>query len=149
VWSGHPRPGMPALDHQTATPMKTALLSLLVALLASACSQKPEPTATSGTPQFSVSAGDIITSSVEVVAGRVLASPTQETAVVHIEFSKARAEAFRKFTNEHVDQKVQIVVGTNVVSEPVIRTEIPGGKIEVHFSSPEEARAFAASLSQK
>jgi preprotein translocase subunit SecD len=129
--------------------MKSALLSLLVALLASACSQRTEPTATTGTPRFSVSSGDIITSSVEVVAGRVLASPTQETAVVHIEFSKARAEAFRRFTNEHLDQKVQIVVGRNVVSEPVIRTEIPGGKIEVHFSSPEEARAFAASLSQK
>ena len=129
--------------------MKNALLSLVVALLASACSQKPETTTPTGTPRFSVAAGDIATSSVEVVTGRVLASPTQETAVVHIEFSKARAEAFRKFTKEHLDEKVQIMVGTNVVSEPVIRTEIPGGKIEVHFSSPEEARAFAASLSQK
>ena len=129
--------------------MKNALLSVVVALLVSACSQKPEPTATTGTPQFSVSAGDIITSSVEVVAGRVLSSPTQETAVVHIEFSKAQAEAFRKFTRDHLDKQVQIVVGSKVVSEPVIRAEIPGGQIEVHFSSPEEAQAFAASLSQK
>jgi len=31
----------------------------------------------------------------------------------------------------------------------VIRSEIPGGKIDVSFSSAEEAQAFAASLTQK
>jgi preprotein translocase subunit SecD len=115
--------------------MKNALLSLAIMLFVAACSPKSERTST-GTPQFSVAASDV-------------ASASAESAVVHIEFSKAKAEAFRKFTKENLDQKIQVVVGTKVVAEPVIRSEIPGGKIDVSFSSAEEAQKFAASLSQK
>jgi preprotein translocase subunit SecD len=118
--------------------MKNTLLSLATILLVTACSPKSERASTDSTvtPQFSVAAGDV-------------ASASADSSVVHIEFSKAKAEAFRNFTKEHVDQKVQVVVGTKVVAEPVIRSEIPGGKIDVSFSSAEEARAFSASLSHK
>ena len=134
-----------------APPMKNLFVTFAIVLLVAACSQKHESTATTSTgmPQFSVAARDITAASTEVVTGRVLSSPTQETAVVHIEFSKAKAEAFRKFTRDHLDKQVQVVVGTKVVAEPVIRSEIPGGKIEVHFSSPDEAQEFVASLIQE
>ena len=115
--------------------MKNALLGLAIMLFVTACSPKSERAGT-GTPRFSVVASDIT-------------SASAESAVVHIEFSKARAEAFRKFTKEHLDQKIQVVVGTKVVAEPAVRSEIPGGKIDVSFSSPEDAQAFAASLSEK
>lgn len=113
--------------------MKNTLLSLAIILFMTACSPQAESTST---PQFSVAAGDIT-------------SASAEATVVHIEFTKPKAEAFRKFTKEHVNQKIQVVVGTKVVAEPVIRTEIPSGKIDVSFSSAEEAQKFAASWSQK
>jgi preprotein translocase subunit SecD len=104
-------------------------------LFVTACSPKSERIST-GTPQFSVAADDITSTSIE-------------STVVQIEFSNAKAEAFRKFTKDHLDQKIQVIVGTKVVAEPVIRSEIPGGKIAVSFSSSEEAQAFADKLSQK
>ena len=129
--------------------MKYATLSLMLALTVSACSHKTESTPNAGSTQFSIAAGDVVSTSVEVVTGRVPSSPTQEMAVVHLEFSGAKAAAFRQFTKDHINQKVQIMVGTNVVEEPVIRAEIPSRKIELSFSSPEEARAIADSLSKK
>jgi preprotein translocase subunit SecD len=118
--------------------MKNTLLSFFIILLVTACSPKSERASTTSTvtPQFPVAAGDVL-------------SATADSTVVHIEFSKAKAEAFRTFTKEHVDQKIQVVVATKVVAEPVIRSEIPGGKIDVSFSSAEKAQAFAASLSHK
>jgi len=132
--------------------MKHTTIGLILVLFTSACSQKPQstPNTTSGgTPQFLIAAGDVARTSVEVVTGRVPSSPTQEMAVVNLELSSAKAAAFRQFTKDHLNQKVQILVGTKVVEEPVIRAEIPGPKMELMFSSPDEARAVAASLSRK
>jgi hypothetical protein len=111
--------GRLGLDNYTSI-MKSALLSLAIILIVTACSPKAERTST-GTPQFSVVAGDIT-------------SASAESEVVHIEFSKAKAEALRKFTKEHLNQKIQVVVGTNVVAEPVVRSEIPGGQTESEMS---------------
>ena len=97
--------------------MKTTILSLLLILFASACSHKTESSVTADTSQFPMAAGEVVSTSVEVVTGRLPSSPTQETAVVHLEFSRAKAAEFRKFTREHLNQKVQIMVGTNVVQE--------------------------------
>jgi len=69
--------------------------------------------------------------------------------VVYIELSGAKAAEFRQFTKDHIKQKVQILVGTKVVEEPIIQTEIPSPKIELIFSSPDEARAIADTLSKK
>src|SRR5262245_25761543 len=107
------------------TRMKNTLLSLIVVLFLPACSTKTTPTSSAGTRQFTIKPADVASASVTAPA------PTQQKAVVHVEFSKAQAEGFRKFTKEHLDQKVQILVGTKVVAEPVIRSEIPGGKIEL------------------
>jgi preprotein translocase subunit SecD len=113
--------------------MKNTLLTLAIISTLTACSPKSEST---GTPQFTLAAADI-------------ASASSDASVVHVEFSKAKTEAFRQFTKEHLNQKIQVVVGSKVVAEPVIRTEIPLGKIDVSFSSAEEAQKFAASVSQK
>jgi preprotein translocase subunit SecD len=126
--------------------MKTIILSLVLVLFVSACSRK----AATGTPQFSIAAGDVVgAASVEIVTGRVPSSPTQETAVVHLQFSSAKAAEFRQFTKDHLNQKVQILVGTKVVEEPVIRAEIPSPKIELMFSSSNEAQVVTDSLSKK
>ncbi len=115
--------------------MKNTLLSLAVLLSVTACSPKSEHNSTS-IPQFSVVASDVT-------------SASTESEVVHLEFSKDKAQAFRRFTKEHLNQKIQVIVGKKVVAEPVVRSEIPGGKIDVSFSSAEDARAFAAKLVKK
>jgi len=128
---------------------------LILVLFASACSHKTESSVTTesnvttGSTQFSIAAGDVASTSVEVVTNRVASSPTQETAVVHLEFSAAKAAEFRQFTKNHLNQKVQIMVGEKVVAEPVIRAELPSPNLYLNFSSPEEARAVADSLNKK
>jgi preprotein translocase subunit SecD len=129
--------------------MKITTLSLLIVLFASACSQKSQNAVSTGTSEFPISAGDVVTTSVEVVTGRVPSSPTQQTALVHLQFSPAKAAEFRKFTREHLNQQVQITIGTNVVAEPVIRAELSSPKIELGFPTAEKAQAVADSLSKK
>ena len=126
--------------------MKNTTISLLLVLFVSACSHKTEST---GSTEFSIAAGDVVSTSVETVTGRVPSSPTQEMSVVHVELSDAKSTEFRQFTKDHLNQKVQIMVGTNVVEEPVIRAEISSPKIELMFSSPDKAQAVADSLSKK
>lgn len=132
--------------------MKPALLGLIVVLIASGCSQKTETTVgttASVPPQFAIVPGNVVTAWVQVVTGRVPSIPTQQVAVVRLELSGAEAARFQKFTKDHLNQKVQIVVGTNVVEEPVIAAEIPGPEIELMLPSPSRARAIAEALSKK
>jgi len=121
----------------------------MLVLLTSVCASKAQSDPPSIKPQFVIMAGDVVSTSVEVVTGRVPASPTQEMSVVHLEFSSAKAAELRQFTKDHLNQQVQIMVGTNVVQEPMIRAEIPGAKIDLMYSSPEKAQAIAALLSKK
>ena len=135
--------------------MKNTIIGLLLILFVSACSHKTEGIVTTdsnvatNTPQFSMVAGDVISTSVENVTGRMPSSPTQEMSVVHIELSGAKAAEFRQFTKDHINQKVQILVGAKIVEEPNIRSEMPSPKIELEFSSPDEAQTIAHTLSNK
>jgi hypothetical protein len=49
--------------------------------------------------------------------------------IFHLALSDARAIDFRAFTQQHLGHKVQIVLGTNVVAEPIIRSEVTNGMI--------------------
>ena len=135
--------------------MKNTTLSLLLVLFVSACSHKTESIITTGngvatnTPQFSVVAGDVVSSSVETVTGHTSASPTQVQYMVHIELSDAKGAEFRKFTKDHVGQQVQILVGTKVVQEPMIAAEIVRPKIDLLYSTSAEAQSIADLLSKK
>jgi preprotein translocase subunit SecD len=129
--------------------MKNTTLSLLLVLFLSACSHKTESSVAPGSTEFSIAAGDVVTTSVEAVTGRRPSSPTQEMYAVRVTLSGAKSAAFRQFTKDHLNQEVQIMIGTNVVQQPVIRAEISSPKIELMFSSPDEARAIADSLSKK
>ena len=126
--------------------MKNTTIGLLLVLFVSACSHK---TTSTGLTEFSIAAGDVVSTSVETVTGRVPSSPTQTMSVVHVELSGAKSAEFRQFTKDHLNQKVQIMVGTDVVEEPVIRAEIASPKIELMFSSPDKAQAIADSLGKK
>lgn len=64
------------------------------------------------------------------------AAPQGEYAV-QLGLSSARAADFQKFTQSHLNQKVQIVMGKNVVGEPVIDSEVTNGKIVLHCPAGE------------
>jgi preprotein translocase subunit SecD len=123
--------------------MKNTTLSLILVLLVSACSHKTDGSATSSSIQFSIAASDVSAAVVLTRAGSTTA------AVVDVHFSSSKAAEFRKFTEAHLNQQVQILVGTNVVAEPVIRAAITGGKVQLHFATREEAQAVADSLTKK
>ena len=69
--------------------------------------------------------------------------------MVHVELSGAKGGDFRKFTKDHVGQQVQIVVGTKVVQEPMIAAEIVSPKMDLLYSSKDEAQSVADLLSKK
>jgi len=124
--------------------IKQAVAFLAFALLAAACSQKTE--SATGKPQFAIAAGDL---AVPAEVGTNGAGSGHDTIVVHLQFSAARTEAFRKFTHEHMNQQTQLVVGSKVVAEPYVVTEISDGKADLDFSSLEQARAVMDSLEKK
>ena len=123
--------------------MKTLILSLFVIAGFSACSPDPTSADSSETPQFAIAPADVSNASIVI-------SPLQgQMTVVRVEFSEAKAEAFRKFTKKHLDRQIQVMVGTQVVAEPIIRAEIPGGVVELRFPSPVEAQTVVTSLTQQ
>ena len=103
----------------------------------------------SGIPQFVISPADITSVSAKVVTGRYPAEPKRETAVVQMEFSNAKAAEFRIFTRSHTNEFVWILIGTNIVARPVIGAEVTSGKFELGYTSLDEARKVADSLTKK
>lgn len=63
--------------------------------------------------------------------------PAQAEYHVQLGLSSARATDFQKFTQLHVNQKVQIVLGTNVVAEPMFRSKVTNGVILLHCPASE------------
>jgi preprotein translocase subunit SecD len=133
--------------------MKNTTIGLLLVLFVSACSHKTESTPTTSTdgstPQFSIAASDVSSASVQIATNSPNLVAAQKTALVDVHLSTNAAADFQKFTQAHLNQKVQILVGTNVVSEPVIRAAISSGELPLSFSTPEEAQAVVDSLSKK
>ena len=123
--------------------MKNVTVSLLFVLFVSACSPKTESIVTTGTPQFSFAAGDVATASIQTPAA------SSNAVVVDVHFSSIKTAEFSKFTQEHLNQKVQILVGTKVVAEPVILAALTGGEVQLHFATSEEAKAMADSLTKQ
>lgn len=73
----------------------------------------------------------------------------EDKAVVQLKLNPAKAKELQQFTKDHLNQKVQIMVENKIVMEPIIRTEIEGGKISVSFSSPETAKEFIDSFGKE
>jgi preprotein translocase subunit SecD len=129
--------------------MKNTILGLILVLFVSACSHKTESSVVIGTPQFQISATDVSTASYQNVTNRADLVAAHKTAVVDVVFSSSKATEFGKFTQEHLNQQVQILVGSKVVAEPTINSVISSGAIELNFSTPEEAQAVVDSLTKK
>jgi preprotein translocase subunit SecD len=129
--------------------MKNIAIGLMLALFTSACSHKTETTPTASLPQFVFAASDVMTASVQSATNRPDLIAAHRTAVVDIQFSSKSAADFKKFTQEHLNQQVQILVGSNVLAETWIRSVHPDGLFQTAFSTLEEAQAVADTLTKK
>jgi hypothetical protein len=127
--------------------MKNTTLSLLLVLFVSACSHKTETTVTSntGTLQYSILATDVDSTSVKTLTNGTSAPKTRVIVV----FSDAKAAEFKKFTQDHMNQTVQILVGTNIAATAGIGGVMPGNKIDFDFSTSDEAKKITDYLAKK
>ncbi len=128
--------------------MRTLVLSLIVALLVSACSRKAIPGPMTGTalPQFSL-AGKDLASPVEVTTNTL---GSTGSVVLRIKLSPAKAEELRRFTEEHVNQYVEMVAGSRVIMKALIHDPISGGELKVSFGpSDPSAQAVTDLLNKK
>ena len=128
---------------------------LAVSLFAAACSRKSESTVSTSKPrsidaskpQFTIAAADLAVPS--KIGTNSAPSGTNASIVIHLQFSTEKAEEFRQFTREHLNQKMQLLVGSKVVAEPFIVAEVSGGQADLTFSSLDDAKAVADSLNKR
>ena len=124
------------------TTINVAVLSLLLVFLASACSRTAQRGRSynldPSKPQFTIAAADL--AAPPVLGTNSAPSGAHATIVLRVQFTAARADAFHKFTRDHKNQQTQLVVSSKVVAEPFVVTEIPDGRVELAFSSLDEAR---------
>ena len=113
----------------------------VICFFASACSHKGENTAPSGKLQFMITPKDLI--GFAEVTTNSIPSGTNATFIIHLQFTNAKSDEFRKFTREHINQQVQLLVGSKVVAEPFIVAEISNGQEDLKFASPDEAHMVA------
>ena len=57
-----------------------------------------------------------------------------------LDLSSAKAIEFKKFTQLHLNQKVQIVLGTNVVAEPIYSSVVTDGRVVLFCPADEITR---------
>jgi preprotein translocase subunit SecD len=124
--------------------IRIASLTPFLLLLASACSRIAlDPSK----PHFTIAARDL--AAPVVLATNSSPTGANATIVVQIQFTAAKAKAFRAFTRQHLNQQTQLVVGSKVVAEPTILAEIPDGRVDIAFSSFEDALAVRDALNKK
>jgi preprotein translocase subunit SecD len=58
---------------------------------------------------------------------------------VSLALTEPATDRFRAFTEEHIDEKLAIVVGGQIVAEPIIRERIEGGSLFIEVSDYDQA----------
>jgi hypothetical protein len=121
--------------------MKIAIISLALVLFAVGCSKKES----AGTPpQFILRAGDIA-SPVEVTTNMVGATNVYS---IFVEFSDSEQSHFREFEQEHLNQDIQILAGSDVFMGMHIQGIVSPVSFKLPYVSPDEARAIADALNK-
>ena len=64
---------------------------------------------------------------------------SSETSRIRVTLSEAKVEELRLLTSENIGKQIQLVIGDQVVSEPIVRTEIRGPEFEITADTREMA----------
>lgn len=120
--------------------MKTTAFSLVLLLFVSACSHKGD-SVTGNTPQLLIALSDIVGGGGLVTKlNRAKLVDTNMTAAVWIRLSDKAAHDLEIFSREHLNQRVQFQLGTNVVGETMYSV-ITNKELDLFFPSTDEAIA--------
>ena len=135
--------------------MRITTLILGLVLLTSACSHRNESVKLSvaqpiavdgGKPHFRLVAADLAAPAVIRTNG---VGSGHETLVIHFQLSAGKAAEFARFTQEHLRQQAQLICDSTVVAEPFVATPISDGRVQIAFSSLEQARGVEGLLNKK
>ena len=133
------------------TLLKSGVLSLALGVFTSACSRTAEHgrsyALNPGRPQFKIAPADLARPA--VLRTNTPPSGGYAAITVQLQLTAVRTEALRKFTQEHLRQQTQWVVGSRVLAEPFIVTEVSDGRADLAFSSYDEARAARDVLNRR
>lgn len=87
------------------------------------------------------------------LTGRYLAhatvefNPNTNAPLVGLEFTSEGASLFAKITRDNIGKPLAVILDGNVLSSPVIQSEITGGKAQITGNfAPEEAKALVRNL---
>jgi len=84
-----------------------------------------------------------------IAAAVVKTNAATGAAEIDVEFSDQGREQFANITKENINKRLAIVLGGQVYSAPVIRSEITGGKAQISGQfSREEAEELAAKINE-
>jgi len=84
-----------------------------------------------------------------IAAAVVRTNETTGAAEIDVEFSDQGREQFATFTKENINKRLAIVLGGQVYSAPVIRSEVSGGRAQITGKfSREEAEELAARINE-
>ena len=70
-----------------------------------------------------------------------------ERSVISVQFTEAASKQFADLTAANIDQRLAIIVNGKVVTAPVVRTKITGGKAEISGNfNEQEAHKMAREI---
>jgi hypothetical protein len=96
--------------------------------------------------QFYVTPYDVSSASVQTLT---VVRTGRKLAQLDVLFSSDKAAEYHQFTEQHLNQRIQVLVGTNVIVQPWIFAADTSGKLEVSISDFERAQRLADLLARK
>ena len=66
--------------------------------------------------------------------------------IVHVDLGSSAQKRLAEVTAANVGQQIEVVVGTEIVSRPMVREAIKSGYVEISCDSPERAQAIVNAL---
>jgi preprotein translocase subunit SecD len=83
----------------------------------------------------------------DIKVAQVVLKPDTGKPVIGVTFTAEGGKRFAEVTRQNIDKRLAIILSGRVLSVPVIRTEIPGGKAEISGSfSQKEAEALCQQI---
>ena len=110
--------------------VRITFLVLAALLLVGAYAGQSQSSTASTAPRFEIGAADVAKMSMKLHTNPSVSG--QGWYSVQMGLSSTRAADFEKFTQLHLNHKVLIVLGTNVIAEPLISSAVTNGVIRLH-----------------
>jgi len=115
------------------------------------CEYSPSPGLTprkiTGSEQEVYLRDQTVLSTVHIASAKVTEAPYSGGPQINIELTKEGTSIFAEVTRNNIDKPLAIIVGGKVISAPIIRSEITGGKAVISGDfTREEAQRIASGI---